>query len=677
MMNGPNKPARYLLALLMWLLPLAATAFTPPSGQKSGIALIPHMSLMRDDSQALTIEEVAAPGQADKFAPVGPHLNAGFTSAAWWLRVPLDFEEPGSTWWLEFFPAVLDDIQVYAPRAGGGFELIQVGDTHPVAERQIRHRTLVLPLHGVSGEYYIRIRTTSTLQVRMTLWQPELFVAAHSNSDLILGAYYGIALLTVLFNLFIWVWLRDRLHLYYSTYLFIYVSAQYFVFGFAQLYLPGSASLLELLQKALNCVLFIATVLFFGTLFKFKANLLWLYHVMNGLAGFMAVIATATLFGWIVYPGELVGAVGIAGVLLILFAGFWLLWRGTSGILYYFIAFFASAVATLLYAITTIGLSNWLPWMDFIPMSASLLHILLLNAGLIRRFRQTERARNAAEQQALALVRESEQKLEYRVEERTRELVLTNSQLQREISIREALQQHLLSTLSAKHQTQKMQKEFFAMATHEFRTPLAVIDATAQRVLLQREDMRSPLEKIRRAVRRISNMIDTFLAEDKLETATPIARQRTCDLRDIVRAGISPDHCEGAYRIRAQLGETPVPIHCDCNLIELVLSNLVGNALKYSPEDTDIEVRTWPADGKACLEVEDHGSGIPAADLDRIFQKYTRLESAAGVEGTGFGLYVARLIAQRHGGDLSAQSEPGKGTCFRLVLPLYAEKKTD
>lgn len=663
-----------IAALSLWLISIPAMAFTPTTGQESGIALVPHMSVLRDDSRALTIEDVTSPELAGKFAPIDRHLNAGFTTAAWWLHIPLDFKDGNATWWLEMFPPTLDDIQLYAPRPGGGFERVQVGDMHPASERPIRARNFVISLHNISGDYYLRVQTTSSFQPRITLWQPEYYAAAKAHIDTILGFYFGIALFTILLNLIYWLWLREQLHLYYSAYLLTYISAQFLVFGYAQFYLSGMDVLLDLLQKTLNCLLFMSTALFFPTLLNLKSHLPWLHRGMRVLASIMAGTALATLFGWINYPGALMGALSSLSIVGILLAGFWLLWRGTRGILYYFIAFFASAVVTLLYALSAIKLFDWTSSMDFIPMSASLTHIVLLNAGLIRRSRQAEQAKIAAERQALALARESELKLERRVEERTRELSQANSQLQQEIASREALQQHLLSTLSAKQQALKTQGEFFAMASHEFRTPLAIIDATTQRVMLQREDMRPPLEKIRRAAHRILAMIDTFLTADKLEVAGTISRQQTCDLRDIVWAGISPDRYEGAYRIHAELGDAPVQINCDRNLIELVLANLLGNALKYSTTDTDITVRVSHDATHACLEVEDHGIGIPAADLERIFLKYARLESAAGVEGSGFGLYIARLIAQRHGGDLTVDSEPGKGSCFRLTLPLHSEE---
>lgn len=672
-MASLHKFLRCFFAAWLCLLPVPAAALTPESGMKSGISLVPHMSILRDDSLSLTIQDVST-ARAGEFVPVTRHLNIGFTSSAWWLRVPLDFKDSHSAWWLEIFPSLLDDIQLYVPRAGGGFERLDFGDTRPIWEGVIPARDFVVPLHNISGDYYLRVQTTGTFQPRITLWQPEFYTATNANIGAIFGVYYGIALFTILFNLILWRWLQERMYLYYSAYLFIYVTAQFFTLGFALLYLPVPTTFIDLMQKTLNGLLFMATFLFFDTLFKYKSRLPRLHRVMRMTAIFMACAAAITLSGLIPYPGTVVSTLGALGVLLILFAGFWLLWRGVHSILYYFIAFFACAVVTLLYALSAIRLFDWTSNLDFLPMSASLIHIVLLSAGLLRRSRKTEQTKAAAERQALHNARESEHELEKRVALRTRELAQSNSLLQQEISSREVLQQHLLSTLSAKQQALKFQQEFFAMASHEFRTPLAIIDATTHRVMLQRDDMRAPLEKIQRASRRIRTMIDTFLTEDKMEAAVPVARPETCDLRDIIATVISPDRCEGAHRIHADMSTSPVPIHCDRNLIALVLSNLVSNALKYSPEDSDIDVCAFSDASHAYLKVKDEGVGIPADNLEKIFQKYARLESVSGIEGTGFGLYISRLIAQRHGGDILVTSEPGKGSCFTLMLPLSSSR---
>ena len=99
--------------------------------------------------------------------------------------------------------------------------------------------------------------------------------------------------------------------------------------------------------------------------------------------------------------------------------------------------------------------------------------------------------------------------------------------------------------------------------------------------------------------------------------------------------------------------------------------NLVDNARKYAPEDTRVTLRTGREDGRACLEVQDNGPGIPAADAPRIFDRFYRADSArnSGAGGSGLGLAIARWIVSRHGGVISVRSYEGVGTRMTIGLP--------
>jgi signal transduction histidine kinase len=101
-----------------------------------------------------------------------------------------------------------------------------------------------------------------------------------------------------------------------------------------------------------------------------------------------------------------------------------------------------------------------------------------------------------------------------------------------------------------------------------------------------------------------------------------------------------------------------------------VLTNLIDNAVKYSPAGSEVEVRAYPEDGCVRVDVRDHGPGIAKEDQKLIFEKFGRVASGAGRPGTGLGLFIARSIAEAHGGVLEVQSAPDRGSTFTLELPL-------
>jgi signal transduction histidine kinase len=104
--------------------------------------------------------------------------------------------------------------------------------------------------------------------------------------------------------------------------------------------------------------------------------------------------------------------------------------------------------------------------------------------------------------------------------------------------------------------------------------------------------------------------------------------------------------------------------------------NLLTNALKFSPPESPVTVRIEQhdgVDGAAVVSVTDRGSGIPPADLSRIFERFLRTKTGTGAEGLGLGLYIARLIVEAHGGSIRAESEPGKGSKFVFTLPVHTD----
>ena len=124
--------------------------------------------------------------------------------------------------------------------------------------------------------------------------------------------------------------------------------------------------------------------------------------------------------------------------------------------------------------------------------------------------------------------------------------------------------------------------------------------------------------------------------------------------------------------VRIETDVDPVTVRGNRDDLALMARNLLDNAVRYSPERGRVRVRLSERDGRAVLEVEDTGIGIPGRDLPRIFERFYRVDRARSREtgGTGLGLSIARHVAERHGGEIEAESELGQGSTFRVTLPV-------
>ncbi len=223
-----------------------------------------------------------------------------------------------------------------------------------------------------------------------------------------------------------------------------------------------------------------------------------------------------------------------------------------------------------------------------------------------------------------------------------------------------------------------LQRNFVSMASHEFRTPLTVIDGHARRLIKTKEAV-APAEigerggKIRAAVLRLTHLIDNLLDSARLIDGGaelyfhPAEMNLTAVLREVCQ--LHREMVPGA-QITERFADTPMPMDGDAKLLFQVFSNLLSNAVKYSPGSGTIDVDARRVAGEAVVAIADRGIGIPAGDLERLFARYHRGSNVSGIVGTGVGLYLVKMAVDLHGGSVEVRSREGEGSCFTIRLPV-------
>jgi PAS domain S-box-containing protein len=230
-------------------------------------------------------------------------------------------------------------------------------------------------------------------------------------------------------------------------------------------------------------------------------------------------------------------------------------------------------------------------------------------------------------------------------------------------------------------ETLELKSQFISTVSHELRTPLTAIKESIEIVRQETAgtltaDAEEFLDVARRNIDRLARLIHNVLAFQRLEAGNIRLDLRPQDLNEIVRevaAAMSPLAAQKALEVSLVLEETLPRIECDRDQITQVLTNLVGNAIKFSDQGR-VLVATAASDHRFMATVTDTGCGISPEDLPRLFQKFRQLgpwdERAAG--GSGLGLAISKEIVERHGGRIWIESEPGAGTAVRFVLPIGA-----
>ncbi|MBF0251548.1 MAG: PAS domain S-box protein [Alphaproteobacteria bacterium] len=274
----------------------------------------------------------------------------------------------------------------------------------------------------------------------------------------------------------------------------------------------------------------------------------------------------------------------------------------------------------------------------------------------------------SAQKEAEDVLRRHRDDLERQVQARTREL----SEQARELA----------AALEQEQRYSAMQQKFVSLISHEFRTPLTIIDGSAQRIKrrlgnMDDDELLRRAEKIRIAVDRMVGMMETVLYVSRVDEGKIKFTPRRIDLHALLaaaremQADISPHH-----DIRMDIDALPQFIEADEKLLTQVLVNLLSNAVKYSPANTVVEVGGSTDGPNALISVRDHGVGIPERDWPMMFQRFFRASTAEGIPGSGLGLSVCKDFLDLHNGDLAFDSVEGEGTTFLVTLPVKSAPAT-
>ncbi len=260
-------------------------------------------------------------------------------------------------------------------------------------------------------------------------------------------------------------------------------------------------------------------------------------------------------------------------------------------------------------------------------------------------------------------------------------------QLKRQVEAqRSALERHA-ATLEAivEERTRELREAsqakdvFLSIASHELKTPLTTIKALAQMTRRRLEQSGSPdasyLDRMERAIRRMEMLANDLVDVSRIQAGKLTLRMERADLAALARQVAYEQAALSERTALVDVPDTPIAIEMDTERIWQVLTNLLTNALKYSPTETPVAVTLSANGGEAVICVRDQGDGIPPHELEHVFERFYRGQDAriwngSGV-GLGLGLFISRELVERHGGRIWVDSTVGEGSAFYVALPYH------
>lgn len=442
----------FFVLFALWLPVAMAEAGLPPlvlAADTARASLAGHAELLVDADGNLSISDIASPAFAARFTAID-NINEsyGYSRAARWVRFQLaQHDSTSREWLLEIVHAYLDNVQLYSADGSGGYRMRRTGDRVPFATREVDYQNFVyrLQLEGTAPQtFYLRLQTEGNLSFPLTVWSPSHFAEMKTKELGLLGAYYGIIATIVVYNLFLFFSLRERIYLYYvlhATALSLFLFATN---GLAFQYLwPNSPWFANYAHQFFTCLTLICGGMFFRLFLDLDENFPRIAKAFRALIIPPVVLIVVAALLRYDSAAKIIIVVTLSTLLVWLGSGIWLMARGHKPARLFVAIFFVELIGACLTGFNRMGLLSTGMVSEHLLQIGSVIEVVLFSMALAKRINvlrfEKEMAQAAAlesREEALAAAKQSESALEQRVEKRTLQLSETNQRLEAEIGVR-------------------------------------------------------------------------------------------------------------------------------------------------------------------------------------------------------------------------------------------------
>ena len=638
---------RYLL-ILLFCLPLLASAVEFDENTQS-LPLGRSLQVFEDPSGQASIADVRAQAAAGNFKLHDKAtLNAGYSRSAFWLKIDLHYRpaNPAAqrTWLLELAYPPLDHLDLYMADANGDYRLIrQTGDALPFASREIRQNNYLFDLEFKPDQQrsvYLRLASEGSIQAPVTLWSSTAYLEDQPVRLYVLGIIYGVLLGMLVYNLFIYLSVRDTSYLYYIFYIASFGLYQLSVNGAAVEYFwPDNPWWANAATP-----FFIGCAGLFGSQFarsflQTKNHSRWLDRVLIGLIAFSALVVGLSLMTSYALSLRLATLLALTFTVVIFAAGILAWWRGLRVARYFIIAWSAFLLGGIINTLMVLGLLPNVFLTMYASQIGSAIEVALLSLALADRI-------NAMREQQAQTLFDAGQKLE-----------VLNQQLAH---------------------SNKLKDEFLATLTHELRTPMNGVIGSLE--LMQTVELDPELEQYQQtaagSARDMMRMVNGILTLTELQAGKLKATPDSFSLRGVVEAlrlQFDGNAASKSLDFKVEVLPTlPDRLHGDSVKLAQCLECLLDNAIKFTRVGgLALRVTGKPAsDNRLALSFAVIDTGIGFTDLGEatLYQRFFQLDGSMTREygGLGVGLAICRQLVELLGGKLTHRSEPGRGSRFQL-----------
>lgn len=622
-----------LLGLWMGLLALlpgtVQSAPLPLQAQMSSVNLEPYAALLLDPSGQMSFEEVSSPAHAARFFKLNGPLSLGFTRTVAWVKLELTATE-SKQWLLEVGQPILEDVRLYQRMPDGVLQVRQGTLMDSTVPRELQYRRPVFKVDLRADEpaiLYLRLASRTAMVTNLKLWSPTALLEESNLDTFIWGLVFGSYFLVIFFYTAFGVWTREKVHLYYVLYVSTNLGAALFTGRWNDML--GLSIHTDRHTMVLG--VFICLSLWVAPLFTvsyLEAQRIWpkMSRVFLRTCASVSMVCIGLVLLGNYSQGVI--AIQITSMLVIFItigACSHLAYKGDKKGQLFLLAFSLFYIGVMWRYMRNIGLIEPTPWNENVYQIGAFVHMMVMSAGIFSSYN--------------TLRQRSEQ-------ERAR--------------------------ADAQERQRERQYEFLGMVSHEVRTPLTVISASADNLLIDNSltvDAKHRVSKIIRHSENLQKLFDTYLNNERLLNADNAIRHSEVNLVALCK-GLAQD-MHDAHGVDIRL-DTPSTLNliADADLLRVAISNLLENARKHAPNPSEMALCLRLAGNRVQIAVTDEGPGVADRDMPFIFDAYFRGKGAYTSVGSGLGLHLVQFIAQQHHGRVFAKKRLPCGMEFVIDLPL-------